>query len=170
MPRLAHSLSLLASAAALSGCLQRTLTITSTPPGALVWVNDVEVGTTPLDIDFTYYGGYDVRVRRDGYEPILEKRKIKAPLREAPVVDLAAEAIPVDFHNRVRWHFDLTPIAESVDPAAAERDLIARASDLRTQIPISSTPPESPAPEGQGDAPAAAEPTGTSGAPAQPSE
>jgi hypothetical protein len=149
MPRYALTLALLASAAALTGCLQRTLTITSTPPGALVWVNDIEVGTTPLDIDFTYYGGYDVRVRREGYEPVSEKKKLKAPLREAPVVDLVAEAIPINFHNRVEWHFELTPMAENVDPAASERDLIARASDLRAQIP----PAAAPSPELTEDGP-----------------
>lgn len=161
MPRpvLAPALILLASAAALSGCLQRTLTITSTPPGAVVWVNDVEVGATPLDIDFTYYGGYDVRVRRDGYEPILERKKIKAPLREAPVVDLVAEAIPVNFHNRVQWHFDLTPAAETVEPAAAERDLIARASDLRTLIPPAAAEPAAePAADPAAPGPGPAEP------------
>lgn len=134
---------LLVAAAVLPGCLQRTLTITSNPPGAVVWVNDVEVGTTPLDIDFTYYGGYDVRLRRDGYEPILEKRRIRAPLRELPVVDLAAEAIPAKFENRVEWHFELTPVAERGDVSAAEQGVIARARDLRGQLP----PPAAAAPE-----------------------
>lgn len=138
------TLALLAAAAALPGCLQRTLTITSTPPGALVWVNDVEVGVTPLDIDFTFYGGYDVRLRREGYEPVFEHKKIKAPLREAPVIDLAAEAIPAKFENHVLWHFDLTPAAERVDLPAAERDVIARASDLRAQVPPAPQPSPTP--------------------------
>lgn len=136
------ALVLLAAMAVLPGCLQRTLTITSTPPGALVWVNDVEVGVTPLDIDFTFYGGYDVRLRREGYEPVFEHKKIKAPLREAPVIDLAAEAIPAKFENHVVWHFDLTPLAERTDLAAAERDVIARANDLRSQVPPA--PPTEP--------------------------
>lgn len=147
MPRLARtsaSLTLLAALAVLPGCLQRTLTITSTPPGALVWVNDIEVGITPLDIDFTFYGGYDVRVRREGYEPVFEHKKIKAPIRELPVIDLAAEAIPAKFENHVVWHFDLTPAAEQVDPAAAERDVIARANDLRAQVPPAPQAPPSP--------------------------
>ncbi len=138
------TLAILTAAAALPGCLQRTLTITSTPPGALVWVNDVEVGVTPLDIDFTFYGGYDVQLRREGYEPVFEHKKINAPLREAPVIDLAAEAIPVKFDNHVVWHFDLTPAAERVDLAAAERDVIARANDLRAQIPSATEPSPTP--------------------------
>ncbi len=39
-----------------AGCVQRTITITSDPPGALVWLNDREIGRTPLDVNFVYYG------------------------------------------------------------------------------------------------------------------
>jgi hypothetical protein len=159
MLRLAPTLTLLAAAAILPGCLQRTLTITTTPPGALVWINDVEVGATPLDIDFTFYGGYDVRIRREGYEPLAVKKKLKAPLREAPVIDLAAEAIPVKFENNVVWHFDLTPLPEHTDPAAAEHDLIARATDLRAQVPPAPpTPPASPSAPAPTPAPTPSEP------------
>ena len=39
----------LAGAALLSGgCLERTIKVTTEPEGAVVWINDVEVGRTPL--------------------------------------------------------------------------------------------------------------------------
>lgn len=47
------------------GCVQRTITITSNPTGALVHLNDEEVGRTPLTVPFTFYGTYDVRVAYD---------------------------------------------------------------------------------------------------------
>ena len=50
-----------------TGCLKRTISVTTEPPGALVWINDVEVGRTPLETDFTFYGIYDVRLRREGW-------------------------------------------------------------------------------------------------------
>src|SRR6185369_14341466 len=92
------------------GCLKRTISVTTEPPGALVWINDVEVGRTPLETDFTYYGDYDVRVRREGYEPIVTHAKANTPIQEMPGIDLMAEAAPVRFHNVVRWHWDLTPV------------------------------------------------------------
>ncbi|MFB3120043.1 MAG: PEGA domain-containing protein [Stenotrophomonas maltophilia] len=40
--------------------------ITSEPPGALVWLNDREIGRTPVDVDFEFYGRYDVRLHLPG--------------------------------------------------------------------------------------------------------
>lgn len=117
-----------------SGCLERTICVTTEPPGALVWINDIEVGRTPLETDFTFYGDYDVRVRREGYEPIVTHAKADTPLQELPGIDLLAEAAPVRFHNRVLWHWSLTPIAESGSKEGAEGDLVARASELRGRI------------------------------------
>lgn len=140
MPRVAMSV-LLATAFVLTGCTQRTLVITTEPPGALVWLNDVEVGTTPVETDFTYYGGYDVRIRRPGYEPVQTKRVIQAPWYELPVVDLGAEMWPVGqdgergLHNRVEWTFTLTRALErGPDPAAAEQEIIGRAGELRSRL------------------------------------
>ncbi|MGZ3388170.1 MAG: PEGA domain-containing protein, partial [Isosphaeraceae bacterium] len=45
------------------GCVEQTMTIQSDPPGALVYMNDQELGRTPLTKDFTWYGDYDVQVR-----------------------------------------------------------------------------------------------------------
>lgn len=47
------------------GCVERTITITSEPSGALVHLNDEEVGRTPLTVPFTFYGVYDVRLEMD---------------------------------------------------------------------------------------------------------
>ncbi len=116
------------------GCLERTICVTTEPPGALVWINDIEVGRTPLETDFTFYGDYDVRVRREGYEPIVTHAKADTPPQELPGIDLLAEAAPMRFHNKVLWHWTLVPIAEAGDKQAAESDLIARAGELRGRI------------------------------------
>ena len=54
-----------------TGCVRRTISIVSNPPGALVWLNDREVGRTPIEVEFLYYGTYDVRIVKDGYEPLI---------------------------------------------------------------------------------------------------
>lgn len=139
----------------LGGCLKRTLVITSQPEGAIVWLNDVEVGRTPLETDFTFYGTYDVRIRREGYEPIITSKKADAPIHEAPGVDLIAEAIPVTIHNKVEWHWDLVPLMENTaGKVEAEQALIQRANDLRVQMP----PPPPPAPPAPPASPAPATP------------
>lgn len=125
---------ILACAAALSGCLERTIHVTSDPPGALVWLNDVEVGRTPLETDFTFYGEYAVRVRKEGYEPIMTTRLAKMPAYEWPVVDLVSEAIPQKITNDIRWHFDLQPAAERADVDAAREATLQRAAETRERL------------------------------------
>ena len=128
------SVLLIASALLLTGCVERQIRVTSTPPGARVWLNDQEIGVTPCESGFTFYGGYDLRLEKPGYEAIHELRSAKAPLHEYPVVDLAATAAPSKLSNTITWHFDLTPVAErSRDPELALTDLIDRAADLRSQ-------------------------------------
>lgn len=151
MRRIVLALGLAAVILPLSGCLKRTIEVTSEPPGALVWINDVEVGRTPVTTDFTHYGHYDVRIRREGYEPILTSIRAKAPLYELPPVDLAAEAVPARIENKLKWNFILTPVAEQVGGAAgkeqAATDLIQRAGDMRTRIAPAAT--STPAPTTQ---------------------
>lgn len=128
IPRVCCSAALLFCCSFLSGCLERTITITSEPPGALVCVNDVEVGRTPVKTGFTYYGDYDVRLRKEGFEPLVTHRKAAAPIYEYAPVDLAATAVPARIQTNLVWHFELTP---SPDPKTGEDGLVQRAKELR---------------------------------------
>ena len=58
-------LSLLLACLAVAGCVQRTISITSTPTAALVRLNDEEVGRTPVSVPYRFYGVYDVRLERE---------------------------------------------------------------------------------------------------------
>lgn len=118
---------------ALTGCVQRQIRVTSNPTGARVWINDQQVGLTPVETSFTFYGGYDVRVELPGYESVNELRQAKAPLYEYPGLDLIATAIPADFENTVEWHFDLKEVEETTDPEHARDNLLTRAAQLREQ-------------------------------------
>lgn len=114
------------------GCVQRTITITSQPSGALVHLNDVEVGRTPLTVPFKFYGTYDVRLERDGYEPLWTAQEADAPWWEAPGPDLIAEAIP-DAESSLHWHYDLTP-APAPEDVDADR-LLEHARQMRAASP-----------------------------------
>lgn len=118
----------------LPGCLQRRIRVTSDPPGAIVWVNDTEIGRTPAETTFTFYGDYDVRLELDGYEPVHEMRRAKAPLHEYPGPDLIAAALPVKFKNLVEWHFALEQSQErALSTDDLESALIERARRARRQ-------------------------------------
>lgn len=110
----------------------RTIRVTSEPAGAVVWVNDVEIGRTPVETDFTFFGTYDVRLRLEGYEPVTTSRKADAPLHEWPGFDLAAAVIPFRFETLIEWHFDLEEAEEfRLDEGEAERRLLDRAGEMR---------------------------------------
>ncbi len=117
----------LAAVTMLGGCVERRVKVTSEPSGARVWLNDEMIGTTPCQAGFKFYGKYDVRLALDGYEPIHEGRTMKAPIYEYPIIDLAANAAPIDFESVNEWHFVLSPTGEFED----REGLIERAQELR---------------------------------------
>lgn len=120
---------------AMGGCLERRIFITTEPSGALVHLNDVEVGRSPVDVDFTYYGEYDVRITKEGYAPLNTSANAKTPIYEQPGIDIVAELLPGRRITKIRWHFDLEPISSDAD------DVIARARSLRAQIGAGETAP-----------------------------
>jgi hypothetical protein len=117
------------------GCVRRTLRISSTPPGALVWVNHREVGRTPLEIDFTYYGHYDVQVTRDGSEPIITTAQANPPVWDVIGLDLVFDVMPFEAQSVVEWHFDLEPRDDDLDA------LVDRARSLRSETNPEAGPP-----------------------------
>jgi len=125
----------LIAATALPGCLQRRIRITSEPPGARVWVNDVEIGRTPAETTFLYYGVYDVRLDHPEAEPLFTEREAHAPFWEWPAIDLVAEALPVPIDHTVEWHFDLTPAPETyLAPGVLDDELVIRARATRARL------------------------------------
>lgn len=119
-----------ATVALTTGCVRRTILITSDPGGALVHVNDVEVGRTPVEIDFTYYGRYDVRLVREGFEPLVTSGRARAPWWDTIGLDLIAEAVPGEPHSRIHWHYALDELPQVEDP----QDVTDRARQLRDRL------------------------------------
>jgi hypothetical protein len=63
----------------LTGCVERKLTINTEPQGALVILNDEEIGTSPVTVSFEWYGDYWVRISKEGYESLNTHRPLKGP-------------------------------------------------------------------------------------------
>ncbi len=114
---------------ALVGCADRRLHITSDPPGALVALNDVEVGRTPVEVNFTSFGVYDVRLHRDGYATLHTSAEANPELHDQPVFDALSAPLPGRPRTDIYWHFVMEPLV--TDPDA----LIERAREIRAMAP-----------------------------------
>jgi len=91
----------------LTGCVERTLYIKSTPPGAHVTLNHKPIGETPLEHTFYHYGTYSVRLEKEGYEIAEHEAEVKGPWYEHAPVDLVAEILPTRHHIERELHYTL---------------------------------------------------------------
>ncbi len=115
------------AAALLSGCVERELTITSEPAGALVFVSDREMGRTPVTFSFTWYGDYDVILRdKKGYKTLNTHAAINPPWYEVPPLDLLSHIAPWTYHDKRFLHYKL----EKLEPPSDE-ELIKQADEMR---------------------------------------
>jgi len=114
----------------LGGCygqIHRSITIHSEPEGALCWLNDNEVGRTPVTVPFTWYGTYGVRLEHAGYEPLITTAKVRAPMYEWIPLDLAfGTVVPGVRRDRQEFRFAMMPAVPD-DPEAVRQ----RAESLR---------------------------------------
>lgn len=116
------------AALALAGCVRRQIDISSVPEGALVKVNDREVGRTPCRIEFDHYGVYEVRLTLPGYESVVGMGRADAPFWDWAGIDLIGELAPVNLISSTRWEFHLIPSTD--DPEG----LVRRAESLRSDL------------------------------------
>lgn len=113
---------------ALSGCVERTARVETDPPGALVIVNDEEVGISPVRFSFLWYGEYDIMLRKPGYKTLKTSYRIEAPWYQWPPFDLVAETmIPATIRDE---HVLPTLKLEPAETPVAE-EVVGRAVDLR---------------------------------------
>jgi hypothetical protein len=113
------------------GCVQRTMTINSDPPGAVVVMNDQELGRTPLTKGFTWYGTYDVQVRLEGYQTLSKKERVIAPLWQWPPFDLAAEFWPGHLKDERHFFYSLKPVSTT---QVSAQTMLARSAELQSKL------------------------------------
>ena len=107
-------------ALASSGCIYRTLTIKTDPPGAMAYVNDQLKGATPVTYDFEWYGWYRVMIRKDGYQRVDDRKFLWAPPWMWIPFDLVMELLPFRVKDRRTWSYTLTPQQEPAAPIPPE--------------------------------------------------
>ncbi|HEY4761682.1 MAG TPA: PEGA domain-containing protein [Thermoguttaceae bacterium] len=110
-----------------SGCVQRRMTIRSNPPGALVYVDDYEIGTTPVSTNFLYYGNRKIRLVKDGYETLTVLQPVPIPWYQYTPFDFIAENfVPGEIRDQRTFDFQLKP--QMVVPTD---QLLSRAESMR---------------------------------------
>ncbi len=125
----------------LGGCVERSITVVTSPPGAKVYLNDVEQGTSPAKIPFEWYGVYDVRLRATKnigtpehpklvYYYLHTHKTAHAPWFQWIGPDLIAAILPMHFKDDKIWAFILPQVPE--DSAS---QLIKNANELKAQLP-----------------------------------
>jgi hypothetical protein len=134
------------------GCVQRRMIVRSNPPGALLYVDDYEIGTTPIATDFTYYGTRKFRLVKDGYETLTTMVSIPPPWYEYVPLDFVSENfVPGTIRDQRPLDFQLKP--QTVIPT---EQLMARAESIRrgahsvagaaTAAPVPASPASGPYP------------------------
>ena len=121
-----------------TGCVQRRMTIRSNPPGALVYVDDYQIGTTPVSHDFVYYGTRKIRLVKDGYETLTVRQPFPTPWYEIFPLDFVTE-------NLIPWEVrDERAVELAMQPAASTPPelVVARAEQVR--LAAGSLPPATP--------------------------
>jgi hypothetical protein len=133
-----------------SGCVRRRLNVQSNPAGALVYVDNQQIGTTPCSVDFTYYGTREIRLVKPGYETLTINQPIPAPWYQFPPLDFVSEnLVPSKIRDNRTVCYNLAP--QFIVPT---QELIGRANQLRQDTqqypvaPASATiaPPLTPVP------------------------
>ena len=111
------------------GCVERRLIIHTEPPDAVVWLNDEEIGTSPVSVGFNWYGDYKVRIEKQGYEILNTHRDLPRPAEDYFPLDFFAEVLwPGTITRDTAWTFTLEPASHpSVD------ELLERAVQIKKQ-------------------------------------
>jgi hypothetical protein len=118
------------------GCVQRRLTIRSNPPGAVVYVDNHEIGTTPISTDFIYYGTREIRLVKDGYETLTVMQPIATPWYQIPPLDFVSDNfVPGEIRDQRTVTYNLVP--QVVVPTDI---LMQRAEELRARSQAGAAP------------------------------
>jgi len=111
----------------LPGCVRRRLMVRSNPPGAIVYVDNQPIGTTPCATDFVYYGTREIRLVKPGFETLTVSQPIPAPWYEIPPLDFVSENLmPHKIQDYRTVSFNMAP--QVIVPT---EQLLSRAEQLR---------------------------------------
>lgn len=118
------------------GCVKRRYTIRTDPPGALVYVNGEEVGTTPVSRSYTYYADREITLVADGYKTQKIIQPFPAPWWDNGLTDFFSEnLLPLTLRDEREFAYQMAP-AENASP----NEVLTRANGLRQEAMVPAPP------------------------------
>jgi hypothetical protein len=152
--------------------VRRRLNVNSNPPGALVYVDNQQIGTTPCSVDFTYYGTREIRLIKPGFETLTVNQPIPTPWYEYIPLDFVSEnlvgmkirdnrtvtynlspqlIVPTpELINRAdqlrqdALQFPGAPVAAAVSPVPGSAPVVVPSTSLPQALPPQPLPPTTP--------------------------
>lgn len=122
------------------GCVRRRFTVRTNPPGAVLYVDNQEIGVTPVATGYTYYGTREIRLEKDGYEPVVQLHEFQTPWYQYPGLDFVTEnLVPWEIRDQRDLDFEMVP-RRIIPP----EELRARAEQLRANAQAGFTTPLAP--------------------------
>lgn len=114
------------------GCVERRMTIRTNVDqqgGALVIIDDVEVGMSPVSTSFTYYAPREIKLIKDGYEPLRVIQPVPPPWWDSPLLEFVTEnLIPWTARDEREFYYELQPTRP-----VTSREVLERAETLRRE-------------------------------------
>jgi len=115
------------------GCVERTVSINTEPQGATVMLNDQDIGRSPVKVPFTWYGDYDIVVRKEGFETVKTSHRLKTPWYQLPGIDLFSEClIPFTIHD----DRTVPTIVLDTGRRPTPDELLQNAAEMRTEAGV----------------------------------
>jgi hypothetical protein len=121
-----------------AGCVERRMVITTEPFGAIVYdERNVPLSASPADKPFTYYGKYQFKIVKDGYETLVKEENVQPPWYEWIGLDFISETlVPWNIRDVRRFHYKLQPVVVVPPDQVLEQGKLLRARGLTTGEPL----------------------------------
>jgi len=114
----------------LTSCVQRSIQIDSMPRVALVVLDEVKMGYTPLTIPFSHYGVREIRLEKPGFAKLNVVKNIKKPWYETPILAFFVDVLwPFVIEDVHPFQFTLESLSEE-----KEKGLLDRADEARSVL------------------------------------
>lgn len=118
-----------------TGCVERRMTIRTNVDnqgGALVTIDDQEVGYSPVSTGFTYYADREIRLIKDGFETVTLVQPVRAPWWDSLLVEFFVENLwPLTIRDDREFRYELPPTAN-----VSTGEVIQRGQQLRTEAQV----------------------------------
>lgn len=89
----------------------------------MAYLNDRLVGETPVTFDFQWYGSHRLTLRKDGYERVDARERLRAPFYLWIPLDLVMELVPFTVRDDREWSYAMTEMPQETvvpNPPAPE--------------------------------------------------